>query len=435
VSGRRLFDIPVASRLARFLAEIGMPVTMVAGVRFAIGPGSDRDAVPVRAALLGSVMAVMLVVATVTFGSGLSTLISRPALYGWNWNYALTGNGTGIPPQSTNLLSSDPSVSAWSAVSFAPLQIDGEATPALLMRPYTKVTPLLLSGHGVEANKQIVLGPATMQALHKRLGETVTVSYGSPKDYPVYVAPTQLTIVGTAALPAVGSPLSGHPSMGTGAIVSPGLEPTVMAKFLRSPYPTLNGPKMVFVRFRPGVANAVGLESLTSIDKAGNKALYAVPDGLGKGDSVEALPVQYPAEIENYRSIGDTPSVLALGLAAGASVALGLTLTASVRRRRRELAMMRALGFTGRQLRATIAWQASVAGVAGVVVGVPLGIVLGRWLWTLFARYINAVPEPTVPAVTVIVVSVCALILVNIVAALPAHIAARVSTAQVLRGE
>jgi hypothetical protein len=135
-----------------------------------------------------------------------------------------------------------------------------------------------------------------------------------------------------------------------------------------------------------------------AVDRAGNKALYAVPDGEGKGDSVEPLPVQYPAEIENYRSIGDTPSVLALGLAAGASVALGLTLTASVRRRRRELAMLRALGFTGRQLRATIAWQASVAGVAGVVVGVPLGIVLGRWLWTLFARYINAVPEPTVPA-------------------------------------
>jgi ABC-type lipoprotein release transport system permease subunit len=68
-------------------------------------------------------------------------------------------------------------------------------------------------------------------------------------------------------------------------------------------------------------------------------------------------------------------------------------------------------------------------------VGVPLGIVIGRWLWTLFARYINAVPEPTVPAMTVILVSVCALILVNIVAALPARIAARVSTAQVLRGE
>jgi hypothetical protein len=435
VSRRRLFDTPVASRLARLLAEIGVPVTMVAGVRFATEPGRDRDAVPVRAALLGSVMAVMLVVATVTFGSGLSTLISRPALYGWNWNYALTGNGTGIPPQTTDLLNSDPRVSGWSGVSFAPVQIDGQATPVLLMRPYAKVSPLLLSGHGLQAANQIVLGPATMQALHKRLGETITVSYGSPKDYPVYVPPTQLTIVGTAALPAVGSPLSGHPSMGTGAIVAFGLQPKVMAKFLKSPYPALNGPKMVFVRFRSGVSDAVGLQSIKNAVAAGNKALYAVPDGMGKGDSVEPLPVQYPAEIENYRSIGDTPSVLALGLAAGASVALGLTLTASVRRRRRELAMLRALGFTGRQLRATIAWQATVAGVAGVVVGVPLGIVIGRWLWTLFARYINAVPEPTVPAMTVILVSVCALILVNIVAALPARIAARVSTAQVLRGE
>jgi ABC-type lipoprotein release transport system permease subunit len=435
ISHRRLFDTPVASRLARLLAEIGLPVTMVAGVRFAIEPGRDRDAVPVRAALLGSVMAVMLVVATVTFGSGLSTLISRPALYGWNWNYALTGNGADVPPQSTNLLNSDPEVAGWSAVDFASVQIDSEATPVLLMRPYAKVSPLLLSGHGLEANDQIVLGPATMQQLHKRVGETVTVSYGSPEDSPVYVPPTELTIVGTAALPAVGSPLSGHPSMGTGAIVSEGLQPKAMAKFLSSPYPALNGPKMVFVRLRPGVSNAAGLQSFKSVDQAGNKALYAVPDGEGKGDSVEPLAVQYPAEIENYRSIGDTPSVLALGLAAGASVALGLTLTASVRRRRRELAMLRALGFIGRQLRATIAWQASVAGVAGVVVGVPLGIVLGRWLWTLFARYINAVPEPTIPVLTVIIVSVCALLLVNIVAALPARIAARVSTAQVLRGE
>jgi ABC-type lipoprotein release transport system permease subunit len=80
-------------------------------------------------------------------------------------------------------------------------------------------------------------------------------------------------------------------------------------------------------------------------------------------------------------------------------------------------------------------YQASVAGFCGVLVGTPLGIVLGRWLWTLFARYINAVPEPTIPVLTVIIVSVCALLLVNIVAALPARIAARVSTAQVLRGE
>jgi ABC-type lipoprotein release transport system permease subunit len=435
VSHRRRLETPARSQTARVLAEAGMPVTMVAGVRFALEPGRDRDAVPVRAALLGAVLAVTLVVATVTFGSGLNTLISHPALYGWNWNYVLTGNGADIPPQSLQQLDADPSVGSWSGVSFAPLQIDSQSTPVILMRTHAKVAPRLLSGHGLDAVNQIVMGPTTMQELHKKLGDTVVISYGSPKSAPVYVPPTTLTIVGTAALPAVGNPLSGHPSMGTGAIVSPDLESKTMRKFLKSPFRTLNGPKMVFVRFRPGVANAVGLASLKSVTAVGNKALYALPDGDGDGDSVEALPVQYPAEIENYRTIGDTPSVLALGLAVGASVALGLTLTASVRRRRRDLAMLRALGFTGRQLRSTIAWQASVAGVAGVVVGVPLGIVLGRWLWTLFARYIDAVPEPTVPVVAVVLVSLCALVLVNIVAALPARFAARVSTAQVLRGE
>jgi ABC-type lipoprotein release transport system permease subunit len=434
VMQRRLVA-PARSRVARVLAEAGLPVTMVAGVRFALEPGRDRDAVPVRAALLGAVLAVTLVVATVTFGSGLNTLISHPALYGWNWNYALTGNGSDIPPQSTHLLDSDPLVSGWSGVGFAPLEIDNQSTPVLLYRTSAKVLPRLLSGHGLTGKRQIILGPTTMQELHKKLGDTVVISYGSPKSAPVYVAPTKLTIVGTAALPAVGDPLSGHPSMGTGGIVSQAMEPLSMRKYLASPYRTLNGPKMVFVRFRRGVSNAAGLASLKSVEAAGNKALYALPNGIGAGDSIEALPVQYPAEIQNYKSIGDTPSVLALGLAAGASVALGLTLTASVRRRRRDLAMLRALGFTGRQLRATIAWQASVAGVSGVVVGVPLGIVLGRWLWSLFARYIGAVPEPTVPVVIVVLVSLCALLLVNIVAALPARFAARVSTAQVLRGE
>ena len=43
-----------------------------------------------------------------------------------------------------------------------------------------------------------------------------------------------------------------------------------------------------------------------------------------------------PAEIANYRSMGTTPAILGVTLAAGAVVALGLTLVASVRRRRRK---------------------------------------------------------------------------------------------------
>ncbi len=434
VGRKRLVAVPVGSRLARVFAGAGLALTAVVGVRFALEPGRDRDAVPVRSALVGAALAVIIVVATLTFGSGLSTLITRPSLYGWNWNLALTSDQD-VPPQSTSLLNGDPLVASWSGYSFANVQIDGMTEPALLAKAHAVVAPPLLSGHEVDASNQIVLGAETMAELHKHLGDAVMVSYGAPQDAPVYVPPTPLVIVGTATMPAVGPSLTLHVSMGTGAIFSAGIETAAIQKFLLSPYTTLNGPKIVFVRLRHGVSMAAGEASLAKIAAVGNKAFAAVPNGNGGGDSVVLLGVQYPAEIENYRSIGATPAVLALALAAGAVAALGLTLSASVRRRRRDLAMLRALGFTSRQLRAVVAWQASVNGFVGVVVGVPFGILLGRWLWTLFARYIDAVPEPTIPALSIVIVALVTMVLVNVVAALPGRNAARTSTAQVLRGE
>ena len=56
----------------------------------ALEPGEGRSAVPVRSALLGSVLAVAVVVTTLTFGNSLQTLVSNPALYGWNWTYVPT---------------------------------------------------------------------------------------------------------------------------------------------------------------------------------------------------------------------------------------------------------------------------------------------------------------------------------------------------------
>jgi ABC-type lipoprotein release transport system permease subunit len=88
----------------------------------------------------------------------------------------------------------------------------------------------------------------------------------------------------------------------------------------------------------------------------------------------------------NHKTIGATPAVLASGLALGAVIALALTLVSSVRQRRRDLALLKTMGFVRRQLAAAVAWQASVAAV--------IGIVAGRWLWNLFAEQIYAVPYP-----------------------------------------
>ena len=48
----------------------------------------------------------------------------------------------------------------------------------------------------------------------------------------------------------------------------------------------------------------------------------------------------------NYQTTGATPVVLATGLAGGAIAALALTLVASVRRRGRNLALLKTLGLT-----------------------------------------------------------------------------------------
>jgi len=104
-------------------------------------------------------------------------------------------------------------------------------------------------------------------------------------------------------------------------------------------------------------------------------------------------------------------------------------------RRCHELALLKGLGFTGRQLAAAVAWQSTATAVVGVVLGVPLGVVAGRLLWQLFAHGISAAVDPTVPGASLALVAVGALVLANAVAGLPGRIAARTPTARLLRVE
>jgi ABC-type antimicrobial peptide transport system permease subunit len=193
---------------------------------------------------------------------------------------------------------------------------------------------------------------------------------------------------------------------------------------------------MVFIRVRGAAGSPRGLEAAQRLAASANAVLATAPQNSNcGGNQATVLSVQRPAQIVNYRSTGTTPVLLAAGLALGAVVALGLALTASVRRRRRDLALFKALGFTPRQLASAVAWQASIAAGVGILFGVPLGIALGRWLWTLFAREIGAVPAPTVPVWWTISAALAAIILANVVAAFPGRMAARTPTALALHGE
>jgi hypothetical protein len=425
---------PKHSVLARASRLAGLPVAATMGAHFALEPGRGRGETPVRSVLTGAVLAVALVVATTTFASGFSSLISHPALYGWNWSYLLNPSND-VPPKAVALLDRDPDVAAWSGSELANAQIDGQTVPMLLMVTHPRVAPPILTGHGLDKESQIVLGAATMGLLHKRVGDTVTVTYGTPADAPVYVPPTKLVIAGTATFPAVGytSFVSDHTSMGVGALVPKEIISPAFAKVLRSPDPNFNGPEMVFVRLKAGVSAAAGRANLQRIATFANKVFAADP--YGEGNVVSVLGVQRPAQIVNYRSIGSTPVILALGVGIGAIFALGLTLFASVRRRRRDLALLKALGFSQRQLAGSVAWQATITALFGAIIGIPVGILVGRELWILFAKNLNAVPLATVPVETVVLTGIGTLVFAVVVSAFPGRSAARTPTALVLRSE
>ena len=418
------------SAAGRLAVASGLPATAVAGFQFAFdsGAGRSRRAVPARSALSAAVLAVVIVMTTLTFGASLSALVSRPALYGWNWSYALASNqGPEAVPgrQVDGELRAVPGVAAWATVSYATADLDGQAVPVLFGDPNATVAPPILSGGPVTGRNQVVLGPATLAALHQHVGGTVSFTLAGPG----LRIQDPLTIVGTATMPTVGQSDVLHTSMGTGALAS--------AQLLGPAAAGCAGPPgMTFVRLRPGVSAAAGLAAMRRVTADVNRELAAVsPASPCHGDVLGVLPVQHPAQIANYTALSAAPSLLAAGLAGGAVAALLLTLFASVRRRRRDLAVLKTIGFTRRQLAATVAWQATVAAIVGSAVGIPLGIALGRWLWTAFARQIYAVPQPAVPVLSLVLLPLCALALVNLAAAFPARSAARTPAALALRAE
>ena len=393
------------SAVVRAAWAAGLPVPAAEGVRLALDPRTERGRAPVRSAILGTVLATVVLLATITFGASLTTLVSHPALYGWNWTYALSSGVVYIDrAHAATVLDHDPEVAAWTGVWFGTAQIDGLTVPVLGAEASAPVAPPLLSGHGLRGQGQVVLGAMTLAQLHKRVGDVVTVSDGAPH-------PFRLRIVGTATLPSIGVAGTLHTEMGAGAVL---------------PYADIPGagggePNNILVTLRPGA-------NLAAQQRILQQLVPAADGGVVSG-------VQRPAEIVDYRSMGTAPAILAAALALGALSSLWLTLMAAVRRRRKEFALLKTLGFTRRQVAAAVAWLSTAAVAVGAAVGVPLGIALGRFLWDLFARQISVVPEPTVPSVTVILVIVGALVTANLVAALPGRAAARTPVGAALRAE
>jgi hypothetical protein len=420
------------SRVAQLATGAGLPLASVIGLRFALEPGRERTVGVARSVLVGAVVALTTVVATLTFGNSLTALVSHPNLYGWNFTYALMSQQD-VPPDAVTWLNHSHDVTAWSGFNTPNLEFNGQNIPAMVTNGIPSVAPPILSGSGLSKDT-VVLGSSTLAALHTHIGGSVTVSYGSPNTAPLYLPPTRVIVAGTATFPAIAgtSTFAEHTDLGVGALISTSALPKSFLRAVQNPDPVLNGPGLVLVRMRPGVSVSAAQRDMHHVVQVAGAQFAADPNGAG--DNVIVLTVQRPAEIVNYQATGDTPELLAAALGAGATLALALVLADTVRKRRGDLAMLKTLGFTRSEIRLTLICQATAVVIGGIVIGVPVGIALGRLLWDLFARNIDVVPAPAIPS-SIAVVALGAIVVAVLVALLPGLAAASTPPAVVLREE
>ncbi len=142
-----------------------------------------------------------------------------------------------------------------------------------------------------------------------------------------------------------------------------------------------------------------------------------------------------PDEVGDFGRVDNMPLYITLLFAVAAAAALAHALVAGIRRRRRDLAILKTLGFTRAQVAATVAWQATTIVAVGVLVGLPLGVGIGRFAWRLFAEDLGVAPEAVVPIWLAVLVIPAAVLLANLIAVLPGWAAARTRPAAVLRTE
>jgi putative ABC transport system permease protein len=148
-----------------------------------------------------------------------------------------------------------------------------------------------------------------------------------------------------------------------------------------------------------------------------------------------ATPAVTPTSLINFGEAVDFPLIFGAMLAVFGAATLTHLLVVSVSRRRREIGLLKVLGFVNRQVASAVAWQATTLGLVGIVIGVPLGVAAGQAIWRAFANNLGVVPVSVVPIWLVAVLVAGVIMVANLLAIGPALAATRSKPARLLRAQ
>jgi hypothetical protein len=369
-------------RLGSWLSkrDAGMPFAV--GARFALSGASGRGTWP---SVVAGVLGLAGLVGSVIVGLTLVRVVETPSRWGVTYDRLFGNPYIETESDIVTPVAENPDVIAVTGANLGSTTINGSETATIgFDNAKGSLLPSVLLGRA-PTDDEIGLGAEVARRLHVGLGDTVEVAGASGEV-------RKLAVAGIVVTPD---------SAGNGAAVT-------FATF-RAMNPTAT-KNVLFVDFRDGAPR-----SLVNAIAADN---YTPPGAVVTPPSVRALERVTAAPFL-------LAAVLTLVLTTGSAYVLG----SSFRRRRRDLAILRALGSNSRQIRGVVHWQSSLAAIIILVPGVPLGVLLGRRVVALLMDALGIVPGADVHTLGIAAIVGAALLAVNTLALPAARRAGRVRMA------
>jgi ABC-type antimicrobial peptide transport system permease subunit len=404
---------PTSGRLA-WLTQSPAPLTASLGIREALEPATAGAAVPVRSALVGTVVSILMVVGTLTFGANLVHLVTTPQLYGQTWQASIDTQFQTLPDTLIrSWVGHQAGVAAWTAGNVGTVDMMDSHIPAIGLSPRAGplVGPTLVTGRLPRRPDEIALGVSVLRLAHRSVGQDVKVQVNG--------TPRKMRIVGQAVFPAFDQGSFTATDLGLGAVVN--------AADLVTPGTSVSDSYVfVLVRFAQGPREAAEVKSLGKT---------TAPFCASVQQSTCFVTSQRPFDVGNYARIEDVPEFLAVVLAVMGVGVLAQVMILWVQRRRRQIAILKTLGFVRRQVLALTGWQAGTFAALSLAAGIPLGIVAGRVAWQLFANELGIGTTWVIPVTSVLLCIPAALVIALLAAAGPAWFASRIEPAKAFRTE
>jgi ABC-type lipoprotein release transport system permease subunit len=413
-----LFALPARQGARRSVrGAIGpLPPHVAFGVRMAINPAADRWRGAAWSGVVGVALAVTGALAVWTVVASVDHLRNTPELFGVSADLAVETDGddprvadaavaaaladSGIEAVASVLRLSDPDTYDGSGPAGASASVE----PRAVRHERGLIGPTIQEGRLAASADEVVLGRATAAALAAELGGRVTVRRIDRRavDY---------VVVGIAVSYGID-------------VVDQGFELTESGiERLAVPCPTADDDESdcavvevetVLARTAPGADRGAVAARLADVDMA---------------------PIPPPSIVDRFRDIGPVPWYLAAMLATLGAVGLMHSSLVTGRRRARELAVTRALGFTPGQAAAAVRWLGLATATAGLVLGLAAGVLVGHLVWRNLADNVAVVVEVSLPPWAPLVAIAGVIVITLAATAWPAARTRRARPAEHLRTE